>query len=125
MVSDYLPKPYVVGFAAETENLVENAKDKLVRKSLDMIVANDVSKTSSLASSDKPDIGFNSEYNALHVIWHPGSDSDPEKSAPGTPDPVELREQYFDIASKSQLAKLLISLIANEYKTKQNAKNTT
>jgi phosphopantothenoylcysteine decarboxylase/phosphopantothenate--cysteine ligase len=34
----------LVGFAAETENLIENAKDKLVRKNLDFIVANDLSQ---------------------------------------------------------------------------------
>ena len=36
-------RPYVVGFAAETENVIDNARQKLLRKNLDMIVANDVS----------------------------------------------------------------------------------
>ena len=35
----------VIGFAAETENVVENAKDKLVRKKLDAIIANDVTRS--------------------------------------------------------------------------------
>ena len=101
-------RPYVVGFAAETENVIDNAKQKLLRKNLDMIVANDVSKS----PDNKPDIGFNSEYNALHVFWSSNGELDGEK--------------HFEIARKSKLAKQLISLIADNYKTnkKQNAKNT-
>ena len=34
-------RPYLVGFAAETENMIENAREKLHRKNLDMIIAND------------------------------------------------------------------------------------
>ncbi len=101
-------RPYVVGFAAETENVAVNAKQKLLRKKLDMIVANDVSKS----TDGSQDIGFNSEYNALHVFC--GNDGQIDD------------EQTFDIARKSQLARQLISLIAKKYtgnKT-QNAKNT-
>jgi len=120
-------RPFVVGFAAETENLVKNAKDKLLRKNLDMIAANDVSGSSGTVSSDSsiPAIGFNSEYNALHVFWSP------QVSAEATPNndqgheqPIE--ERMFDVARKSQLAKKLISLIAKNYKASQtrNEKNT-
>jgi phosphopantothenoylcysteine decarboxylase/phosphopantothenate--cysteine ligase len=49
----------VVGFAAETEDVLENARKKLTKKSLDAIVVNDVSRT---------DIGFDSERNAVHII---------------------------------------------------------
>ncbi len=110
-VASHKTRPYVVGFAAETENVDENAKQKLIAKNLDMIVANDVSES----ADAKTDIGFNSEYNALHVFW----------SSNGRID----GEQRFEIARKSQLAKQLISLIANEYTKKhndktQNAKNT-
>ncbi|MXX95561.1 MAG: bifunctional phosphopantothenoylcysteine decarboxylase/phosphopantothenate--cysteine ligase CoaBC [Gammaproteobacteria bacterium] len=42
-VSKSAKDTYVVGFAAETENLLENARDKLVRKNLDLVVLNDVS----------------------------------------------------------------------------------
>jgi phosphopantothenoylcysteine decarboxylase/phosphopantothenate--cysteine ligase len=49
----------VIGFAAETENVIENARKKLESKSLDAIVVNDVSK---------PDIGFDSEDNAVTII---------------------------------------------------------
>lgn len=107
-VANQKSRPYVVGFAAETENVVDNAKQKLFRKKLDMIVANDVSKSSDRSQ----DIGFNSEYNALHIFC--GNDGQIDD------------EQTFDIARKSQLARQLISLIAKKYtgnKT-QNAKNT-
>ncbi|MCW8195649.1 bifunctional phosphopantothenoylcysteine decarboxylase/phosphopantothenate--cysteine ligase CoaBC [Proteobacteria bacterium 005FR1] len=57
------PKPFTVGFSAETEKLLEHARDKLQRKGLDLIVANDVSDTS---------IGFNSEDNAATLIWAEG-----------------------------------------------------
>ena len=49
----------VVGFAAETENALENARKKLQTKSLDAIVVNDVSQ---------PGIGFDSERNAVSII---------------------------------------------------------
>lgn len=105
-------RPYVVGFAAETENLADNARDKLLRKKLDMIVANDVSAT----PAGEVAIGFNSEYNALHVIWR---DSARDNDA-------GVHEQQFGIAGKSQLAKQLISLIAKQYNNskKQHAQNT-
>jgi phosphopantothenoylcysteine decarboxylase / phosphopantothenate---cysteine ligase len=49
----------VIGFAAETENVLENAREKLVTKALDAIVANDVSQ---------PGIGMDSDRNAVTVI---------------------------------------------------------
>jgi len=52
-------KPFVVGFAAETQQVLEYAKNKLQRKNLDMIIANDVSDTT---------IGFNSDDNAITII---------------------------------------------------------
>lgn len=56
-------KPFTVGFAAETQNVESYARDKLQRKGLDMIVANDVSQA---------DIGFNSDNNAVHLFWPEG-----------------------------------------------------
>lgn len=53
----------VIGFAAETENLHENAKSKLVSKNLDMIVANDVSRE---------DRGIGSDKNQVTLIWKDG-----------------------------------------------------
>ena len=49
----------VVGFAAETENVLENARQKLLAKSLDAIVVNDVSRDG---------IGFDSDRNAVTII---------------------------------------------------------
>jgi len=51
----------VVGFAAETENALENARQKLVSKNLDAIVVNDVSREG---------VGFDSDRNAVTIITH-------------------------------------------------------
>ncbi len=53
----------VIGFAAETENLLENAKSKLENKNLDLIVANDVSRE---------DRGIGSDKNQVTLIWKDG-----------------------------------------------------
>jgi len=51
----------IVGFAAETENVLENARQKLVSKNLDAIVVNDVSREG---------VGFDSDRNAVTIITH-------------------------------------------------------
>jgi len=51
----------VIGFAAETENVLENARQKLVSKNLDGIVVNDVSREG---------VGFDSDRNAVTIITH-------------------------------------------------------
>jgi len=56
-------RPYVVGFAAETNNVEEYAQQKRLSKNLDLICANDVSQAGQ---------GFNSENNALHLFWQDG-----------------------------------------------------
>ena len=53
----------LVGFAAETENLLENAQSKLKRKNLDIIVANDVSA---------PGVGFAHDTNAVSIVFASG-----------------------------------------------------
>ncbi|RBW49064.1 bifunctional phosphopantothenoylcysteine decarboxylase/phosphopantothenate--cysteine ligase CoaBC [Marinobacter sp. F3R11] len=58
--------PFTVGFAAETSDVARYAKDKLQRKNLRMIVANDVSA---------PGLGFNSDDNAVTVFWPGGQES--------------------------------------------------
>ena len=50
-IKNNFPKLFVVGFAAETENLLEYAKNKLIAKNLDMIIANDVSNNKVFASN--------------------------------------------------------------------------
>jgi phosphopantothenoylcysteine decarboxylase/phosphopantothenate--cysteine ligase len=77
------PRPFVVGFAAETTDLRANALAKLERKGLDMIAANDVSAGRGIGRED----------NALTVLW-PGG------------------EQPFPEQPKPQLAHALIRLIA-------------
>lgn len=57
-------KPFCVGFAAETQQLEKYAKEKLQRKQLDLIVANDVSNSA---------IGFNAEDNAVTVYSAQGN----------------------------------------------------
>ena len=54
---------YLVGFAAETENLLENARGKLARKGCDLVVANDVSRS---------DIGFDSSENEVTLLFRDG-----------------------------------------------------
>jgi phosphopantothenoylcysteine decarboxylase/phosphopantothenate--cysteine ligase len=49
----------IIGFAAETENILENARKKLTRKGLDAIVVNDVSREG---------VGFDSDRNAVHIM---------------------------------------------------------
>jgi phosphopantothenoylcysteine decarboxylase/phosphopantothenate--cysteine ligase len=60
-VARYRTSQVVVGFAAETENVLENGRKKLVSKSLDAIVVNDVSREG---------IGFDSDRNAVTIISH-------------------------------------------------------
>ncbi|MCZ6619435.1 MAG: bifunctional phosphopantothenoylcysteine decarboxylase/phosphopantothenate--cysteine ligase CoaBC [Gammaproteobacteria bacterium] len=56
-------RPFVVGFAAETHNVLEYARGKRVSKGLDVIIVNDVSQAG---------IGFNSADNAVTVLWEDG-----------------------------------------------------
>jgi phosphopantothenoylcysteine decarboxylase/phosphopantothenate--cysteine ligase len=52
-------KPLVVGFCAESENLIENAKEKISKKGCDYLIANDISRK---------DIGFSSDYNEVTIL---------------------------------------------------------
>lgn len=82
-------RPFVVGFAAETQNVAEYAKSKLQRKNLDMICANDVSGGRV----------FGQDQNALHLFWKNG-----EKTLP--------------LADKSKLAESLVQEIVARYQNK-------
>ncbi|CAM3383899.1 bifunctional phosphopantothenoylcysteine decarboxylase/phosphopantothenate--cysteine ligase CoaBC [Halomonas lysinitropha] len=66
-------RPLVVGFAAETRDLEGYARDKLTRKGLDMIVANDVSRAG---------LGFGSDDNAALLLWREGDGNSSENLAP-------------------------------------------
>jgi phosphopantothenoylcysteine decarboxylase/phosphopantothenate--cysteine ligase len=83
-------RPFILGFAAETEALEQHARAKLERKSLDMIAANRV---------DLADSGFVSEYNALEVFWQNG-------------------HQTLGRARKTELAQQLIKLVVERYAAK-------
>ena len=82
---------FVVGFAAESENLESNAAKKLAAKHLDMVVGNDISRK---------DIGFGVDTNELLVL-----------AVDGSATPVVER---WDKCSKSQLARRLILTIARK-----------
>src|SRR5438552_3460136 len=58
------PRPFIVAFAAETESVEQNAREKLAKKDADLIVANDVSDAS---------IGFDADQNEVIVIARDGS----------------------------------------------------
>lgn len=58
------PRPFVVAFAAETDSVEENAREKLLRKGADLIVANDVADSA---------IGFDADQNEVLVIARDGS----------------------------------------------------
>jgi len=59
------PQQIIVGFAAETHDVVENARQKVMKKSLDFIVANDVSA---------PGVGFAHDTNAVTLVFPQGKD---------------------------------------------------
>lgn len=87
-IASHQQRPFTVGFAAETQDVENYALDKLRRKNLDMIVANDVSND--LA-------GFNSDNNAASILWEGG-------------------RQVVDLTAKQQLARVLIEVIASQYR---------
>ena len=64
-------KGTLVGFAAETENVEENARDKCLRKHCDLVIANDVSRQ---------DIGFDSSENEVTLVYPNRSKSLPKES---------------------------------------------
>ena len=76
----------VIGFAAETENVIDNAREKLRSKNLDAIIANDVTRA---------DSGFDSATNAITIITRDN-------------DPVEL-----PVMSKSEAADRILDVIVS------------
>lgn len=85
-------RPFVVGFAAETQELLTHAREKMSRKGLDMIIANDVSDRS---------IGFNSDSNQATVLWADG-------------------EQPLPLGSKAAMARQVIALIARQLESRKS-----
>lgn len=82
-------RPFVVGFAAETQNVAEYAKSKLERKNLDMICANDVSGGQV----------FGQDHNSLHLFWKNG-------------------EKKLPLADKGKLAESLVQEIVERFQAK-------
>ena len=87
--------PFTVGFAAETQDVVAYARDKLARKQLGMVVANDVSN---------PAIGFNSDSNAVTVVWADG-------------------ERTLPQAAKGVIARELVALVADRLAARKGEGN--
>lgn len=83
-------RPFVVGFAAETDNMEEYAKEKLVGKNLDMICANYVSLKGK---------GFNTDTNVLHLFWSQG-------------------DKVLPLSYKTLLGDMLIDEIVTRYEAK-------
>lgn len=81
--------PFLVGFAAETENVERNALGKLSAKNLDMIAANQVGEG----------LAFDKDDNALTLYWHGG-------------------KQELTLTSKAALARQLIEVIAQRYQNR-------
>jgi phosphopantothenoylcysteine decarboxylase/phosphopantothenate--cysteine ligase len=73
----------LVGFAAETEDLVTNAKKKLREKNLDFIVVNDVTQ---------PGVGFSSDTNQIKIIYPSGKTRDLPLMSKGEVSQVILNE---------------------------------
>ncbi|WP_302139611.1 bifunctional phosphopantothenoylcysteine decarboxylase/phosphopantothenate--cysteine ligase CoaBC [Halomonas alkalicola] len=83
-------RPFVVGFAAETRDLAAYARDKLTRKRLDMIVANDVSREG---------LGFGADDNAALVLWREAA-----RQEKASPEGDALAEEELAPQTKSRLA---------------------
>ncbi|HOB68337.1 MAG TPA: bifunctional phosphopantothenoylcysteine decarboxylase/phosphopantothenate--cysteine ligase CoaBC [Syntrophorhabdaceae bacterium] len=86
----------LVGFAAETENLLENASEKLKKKNLDLIIANDVSKS---------DIGFGSDNNEVIIIE------------------VSGKTRHVPIMSKEEIANIIFDSIKKIIKKRKVVKD--
>lgn len=85
------PRPFVVGFAAETDALEANARAKLQGKGLDLVAANRVGA---------PDSGFDSDENELTVYWEGGY-------------------RHLPRNAKGALARQLMEVIAERYEAKR------
>ncbi len=83
-------RPYVVGFAAETDDLLQHARAKLERKRLDMICANLIGVEGS---------GFEAECNEITLLWEGG-----QQSLPHAPKPVIARQILEAISQRTQCA---------------------
>ena len=88
-IAEQQQRPFMVGFAAETQNVEEYAAGKLVAKKLDMIACNDVSR---------PDIGFASDENAMTVFFAQS---------------YHMNKRELEKASKQEISQQLVESIAD------------
>lgn len=72
----------IVGFCAESENLIENAKEKIAKKGCDYLIANDISRK---------DIGFSSDYNEVTILAKNGGMKKLERA-----DKMTIARQIFE-----------------------------
>jgi phosphopantothenoylcysteine decarboxylase/phosphopantothenate--cysteine ligase len=84
--------PLVIGFAAETENLIDNAKAKLARKGCDWIVANDVSPATGVMGGDR---------NTVHLLRRDGDDAGDD-----------IKIESWPAMTKEQVATALVGRVA-------------
>ncbi len=87
-------RPFMVGFAAETQNVEEYAAGKLVAKKLDMIACNDVSRA---------DIGFASDENAMTVFFA---------------ESYHMKKRELEKASKQEISQQLVEAISDALRRK-------
>jgi phosphopantothenoylcysteine decarboxylase/phosphopantothenate--cysteine ligase len=85
--------PLVIGFAAETEHLIENAKAKIARKGCDWIVANDVSPATGVMGGDR---------NTVHLLRRDGQDNNGDN----------ITVDSWPVMTKEQVATELVARIA-------------
>jgi phosphopantothenoylcysteine decarboxylase / phosphopantothenate---cysteine ligase len=90
----------VIGFAAETENLIENAKAKLARKGCDWIVANDVSPASGVMGGDR---------NTVHLLTR-----DAKSIRDGNGVHVDIKIESWPVMTKEEVAATLVARIASQ-----------
>lgn len=76
----------LVGFCAESENILENAKEKIQKKGCDFLIANDISRS---------DIGFSSDYNEVYILDKSGNIQKIEKSTK-----KQIAKKIFEIILK-------------------------
>jgi len=92
LMSHRTPRPYCVGFAAETQYSLADIQEKKIKKACDMLVVNDVSRG---------DIGFEKEDNAVTIL-------------------TENEIIHLEKTSKINIARQLLNIISQKIKEKSN-----
>lgn len=96
--------PFTVGFAAETNDVIKHAGEKMQRKGINMIIANDVSRD---------DIGFGADANEVAVLFNQALAKSAVNSADENALAQPAAQTIIEKCDKQQLARRLIALIAN------------